>query len=131
MLPRPKSLCRLLLWAPLLAGCHTVPPAPFVALAAIDAASVTVLGRSVGDVVVSAATGRNCSVVRLDRGESYCKPIEPPPPPPEYCTRSLARVDCWIDPEALSPPQREVADGPRTLTPLQEERRVAPWPSLF
>ncbi len=115
----------------LLASCHSIPPAPFVALAAIDLVTVSVLGRDVGDVVVSGVSGRDCSVVRLDRGQSYCRAIEPPPEPPEFCTRSLARVDCWRNPEVLNGPLRELADGPRVLTPEQEANRTRSWPGLW
>ena len=72
-----------------------------------------------------AAVG-HCSMLRLAKGETYCKALEPPPSPPPFCTRSLGGVDCWSNPEALNgPPVRGVADGPRTLTPAQELDRTA------
>lgn len=107
-------------------GCaHWVEPTG--ALAAADIASVVVFGRGIADLGVSAISGRDCSVVRLDRGLTYCAPIDPPPSPGPFCTRSLGVVDCWINPEALPMPQQPVADGPAP-TPAQEQYRHARWP---
>ncbi len=94
-------------------------------MAGIDGAAIPIIHRTVTDAVVSAVMQHDCSVVRLDEGLTYCKPYDAPPPPLPYCTASLANVDCWQDPAALPhpvPPQ--VADGPRTLTPAQEENRT-------
>ena len=112
---------------PTLAACGREPIGAF---AAANAASVVVFGRAIPDLVVSAVSGRDCSVVRLDQGKSYCRPEEPPPPVPPYCTHSLGVVDCWVNPEAFTNPPPEVADGPRTLTPAQEANRTHRWPSL-
>lgn len=127
---RPPPLTLLVLPVLALAACGswTEPAGAFVAA---DAASVTVFGRSIGDLFFSGVTGRNCSVVRLDDGKSWCKPIEPPPAPAPFCTRSLGTIDCWTNPEALNgPPRRGVADGPGGLTPEQEANRTARWPGL-
>jgi hypothetical protein len=107
-----------------LTGCATpaedlVPPA-----AAIGVASIAAIQRSPVDAVLSLISGRDCSVVRLDRGEPYCRPEEPPPDPPPVCTRSLGTVDCWDKPPAG---QRGVADGPAELTPSQETNRTRRW----
>ena len=96
-----------------------------------SAATVTVFGRAVPDLVYSGVTGRDCSVVRLEEGKTYCMPVEPPPAAPPLCTHSLGIVDCWSNPEALNDsPMRGVADGPSTLTPEQEVDRTAKWPKL-
>jgi hypothetical protein len=103
---------------------------PTGAFAAANAASIPVFGRSIPDLVYSAVSGRDCSVVRLDQGKTYCRPIEPPPSDPPFCTRSLGTVDCWANPEVLPPGTRGVADGPRQLTPEQEADRTRRWPGL-
>ncbi len=108
---------------PALSGCGWV--------VAADIATIPVLGRSIPDGIYSAVTGKDCSVVRLDRGQSFCRPTEEPPAPPPYCTRSLGTVDCWTKPNPFGAQQREVADGPRTLTPEQEAHRTRTWPGLF
>jgi hypothetical protein len=103
---------------------------PTGALVAVNVASVAVFQRAVPDLVISAVTGKDCSVVRLDQGKSYCAAQQPPPARPPYCTRSLGAVDCWSDPENLPGPPPQVADGPSTLTPEQEENRTRRWPGL-
>ena len=116
----------LLPLAALLSGCgflgDAAPP-----LAGAEIASVMVFGRGIGDLVFSAATGRDCSVVRLEQGRSYCRPVEPPPAPPPYCTRSLGGVDCWANPEALPARPPKLADAPAP-TPAQEAYRTRRWP---
>lgn len=125
-----RRLLALLLFA--LAGCGASPwTQPVAAVAAADAASVTVFGRSMVDLVYSGVSGRDCSIVRLEQGKTYCKPQEPPPVPPPICTRSLGLVDCWANPAELNgPTPRGLADGPQALTPEQEADRTARWPKL-
>ncbi len=114
----------------LLAGCNVPWPEPPGILLAADAAAIPVVHRDLFDVVYSTLTGKDCSVVRLDRVQTYCRPIEPPPPPPRYCTPSLGRVDCWAG--TVQPPSlgRPVADGPSRLSPAQEQDRTRSWPPL-
>lgn len=100
-------------------------------LAGVNVASVAVIGRTPVDAVVSVATGRDCSAVRLDRGESYCRGQEAPPVPSAYCTRSIGAVDCWTSPPLALPYPRGVADGPAGLTPAQEADRTRRWPGLW
>ena len=119
----------------LLASCGSGGwPPPWVeptgALAAAEVASITVFGRGIVDILFSGFSGRDCSIVYLDRGQGYCREQEPPPAPPPYCTRSLGRVDCWANPEAMSNRPPQVADGPMTLTPAQEANRTRRWPPL-
>jgi hypothetical protein len=117
----------LLLLLPL-AGCGW--PDPVIAAAAFSgsAGSVAAIHRTPLDAVYSLVTGKDCSMVRLDQGKTYCRPVEPPPEPPVFCTRSLGAVDCWQDPAALPNRPMGVADGPATLTPEQEANRVRRWP---
>lgn len=115
--PRPRSSLLLLGGALALVGCggteSALPPA-----AAVGGASVALIGRTPVDVAVSAVSGRDCSIVRLDRGQPYCAP--PAPTPAEaaasaaapVCTRSLGAVDCWTVPPWATPPHRPVADVP-------------------
>lgn len=109
-----------------ISGCaHWVEPTG--ALAAADLASVVVFGRGIADIGASAISGRDCSIVRLDRGLPYYAPIDPAPDSGPFCTRSLGVVDCWINPEALPMPQQPVADTPAP-TAAQEQYRHARWP---
>jgi predicted NAD/FAD-dependent oxidoreductase len=123
---------RPLLWLALLVaiggglgGCVAA-----AAVAGAEAASVTVFGRGIADIGVSAVTGRDCSTVRLDRGQSYCAPREVLPAVPVVCTRSLASVKCWVNPEALSATARPLADAP-ALTPAQTRQINTRWPKAL
>lgn len=113
--------------AAVLAGCH--PPAtPFVAATAANLAMIPVVHRDGFDLVYSLFSGRDCSVVRLDAGQSYCKPVAPPPAPPRFCTRTLGVPECFADPSALPDHPSGLADGRYSLTPAQERDRTAAWP---
>ena len=101
---------------------------PTGALAGMDMVSVMVFGRGFVDLGVSAVSGRDCSIVRLDQGKTYCAPRDAPERSVPYCTRSLGVVDCWADPGLLpGAPRREVADTPGP-TPEQLRYRAASWP---
>ena len=92
---------------------------------------VPVFHRTLPDLLYSGVSGRDCSMVRLDRGQSYCRPVEPPVPPQPYCTRSLGGVDCWQHPEQLVNLPPQVAQGPHDLTPEQNRIRLARWPAAL
>ena len=95
---------------------------------AANVGSVATIQRTPMDAVYSLWTGRDCSVVRLDQGKTYCRPVEPKPEPPPYCTRTLGAVDCWQNPATVPGHPRGLADGPAVLTPAQEANRVRTWP---
>ncbi len=118
-------LARLILFAlaaVALGGCVAA-----AALAGAEASSVAVFGRGIADLGVSAVTGKDCSIVRLDRGQDYCAPREALPGPPAFCTRTLGTVQCWANPEALDAPARPLADTP-PLTAEQVRQTGARWP---
>lgn len=131
-MPRPARPAACLL-ALLLGGCGVeVAGAPVLGvLAAAEMGSVILLDRGMADIAVSLATGRDCSVVRLARAESYCAAPEPPPAAPPLCTRSLGGVDCWAIPPAATPAHRGLADGSAALNPVQEAHRTRRWPGLL
>ncbi len=120
----------LLLLLLLLTGCGATPEQLAAGGVALGVGSIAVMQRSPADAVYSVVTGKDCSVVRLDQGKSYCRPVEPLPEAQPYCTRSLGVVDCWRDPASLPDHPPQVADGPRTLTPEQESNRTRKWPDL-
>ena len=121
---RLPPLLPLLLLALVLSGCD----AAHEGVAAVTVGSIATIHRTPIDAVVSLVSGKDCSVVRLDQNKTYCRPTEPPPEAPPVCTRSLATVDCWMDPSAMSDLPPEVADGPRALTPAQDADRTHTWP---
>jgi hypothetical protein len=111
-----------------LAGCGMSDNLIATALVGGTIGSVATIQRTPADAVYSWWTGRDCSLVRLDQGKTYCRPVEPPPEPPVFCTRSLGAVNCWQDPGSVPGSPRGVADGPAALTAEQEADRVRTWP---
>ena len=116
------------LLATLAASCHPAAT-PFVAVAAADAVTIAVFHRDGFDLAYSLVSGRNCSVVRLDQGLSYCKPHQQPAPAPLFCARSLGVVDCYADPGGLLQHPRGVGDWPEQ-TAEQKASGMARWPDL-
>jgi hypothetical protein len=114
----------------LLAGCGATPEQMATIGVGIGVGSIAVIQRSPLDALYSAATGKDCSIVRLEQGKTYCRPVEPPPEPLPYCTRSLALADCWRDPASLPDHPRDLGDIPHPLTPEQEANRTRTWPPL-
>lgn len=112
----------------LLAGCGTTPDQLVFGFGGLGIASLAILQRSPIDAWYSLFNNRDCSIVRLDRGQSYCRDPEPPPAPQPFCTRSLGVVDCWRDRSELPGQQAGVADGPAEFTPAQEAYRTRGWP---
>jgi hypothetical protein len=129
-LMRAASIAAGLVLLASLAGCGPAAPALEVGIGVVSAASIPILHRSPVDMLVSAASRRDCSVVYLDNGERYCRPKDRVPETPEFCTRSLGIPDCWYDPSKLLNHPDEIADGPRTLTGDQEADRTKRWPGL-
>jgi hypothetical protein len=120
-------LLPVLLPALLLGGCLETA----AAVGAVSVAAVPLIGRTLPDVAVSAVTGKDCSLVRLDAGKTYCADEEKAPEQQVVCTRSLGVVDCWRNPKDLGVAYTEVADGPRALTPAQEANRTRKWHGLW
>ncbi len=121
---------RGLIFLLLLAGCGATPEQALTGAAVLGIGSIAIIGRSPADALISVVSGKDCSIVRLDQGKSYCRPMEPPPEPQPFCSRSLAIADCWIDPASLPDHPTQLGDGPHVLTPEQEANRTRRWPPL-
>ena len=100
-----------------LGGCVGV-----AAVGGVEAASVAVFGRG-----VAAITGRDCSIVRLDRRQDYCAPREHIPLAEPFCTRTLGDVQCWQDPEHFASLPHSIIDTP-AVTPDQARQITSRWP---
>src|SRR5690242_13694503 len=112
----------------LLTACGGTPEQILTGVAALNIGSIVVIQRSPADALVSVVSGKDCSVVRLDQGKSYCRETEPPPETPPFCTRSLGVADCWRDPASLPDHPSQLGDGPHQLTPEQDANRRQGWP---
>jgi len=53
-----------------------------IGIGVVSGASIPIFHRTPLDMVMSAATGRDCSVVNLDKGEGYCRPKDRAPETP-------------------------------------------------
>lgn len=80
------------LW--LLGGCAFVPES-----AVVNSATVVGTDKTIADHVISLASGKNCSTVRLERGLEYCLEDEAVPKPDVYCYRELGGVTCYDKPD--------------------------------
>jgi hypothetical protein len=118
---------RYLLIAILLSGCGATPEQLLTGVTAVGVGSIAIIGRSPFDAAYSTLAGKDCSIVRLEQGKSYCRPVEPPPEPQPFCTRTLGMANCWRDPASLADHPTELGDGPHVLTPLQEADRTRAW----
>ncbi|MGX9964207.1 hypothetical protein ACVFYP_12825 [Roseomonas sp. F4] len=119
----------LLLALPALAGCQIGPmlAATSGPVLVASGAGLVLTGRTPIDHVASLATGRDCSLVRVERRESWCAPPDPVPVAQPFCTRSLGAVDCWTAPPTGA--ARPVADPPqpsRSADPLLSSRVAEP-----
>lgn len=90
--------------------------------------ALTTIHRTIPDAVVSLVTGKDCSMVRLDNGKSYCRHPHPLPQPPPYCTQTIGQTTCWSNPAQLPDHAPQVASGPYQLTPAQLANRDRRWP---
>ena len=122
-MPPRLPLCLVLL---VLCCTGCAHPAALAALGAAEGTSVAVFGRGVGDLVVSAISGRDCSIVRLDKGLTYCASTDPPPAE-RFCTRSLGTPDCWDPAVAPATDRTGIGDTPAPNA-AQAKYRAARWP---
>jgi hypothetical protein len=76
------------------ASCGTVPP-----YAMVDGAVVVTTEKTMADHAISLASGKDCSLVRLEQGTTYCVEDELVPQPNLYCYRELAGVTCYDRPD--------------------------------
>jgi hypothetical protein len=123
-----KRLSLTLALAALAGGCASPPlasetiwgtPVP-VALAGASLGSIIVLERGLFDVAYSLITGKDCSIVHIERRGEYCR-TEAADQPTPFCTRSLGDVDCWTVTNPYGG-QLPVADRP-----MRAERQARPW----
>jgi hypothetical protein len=110
MCPPRRFLLLMMLPLAACAGGDAIGPA-----AVVTGGFLIATGKTPVDIVASAVTGRECSVVRLEHWQSWCAPTPVVQPTP-YCTRSLGSVDCWTSPPPGAPRQG-VADPVRPAAP--------------
>ena len=92
---------------------------------AVGVGSIAVIQRSPLDALYSIVTGQDCSIVRLDQGKSYCRPVEPPPEPAAvlHAQPRAVPIAGRIRPSLPDHPPG-LGDVPHPLTPAQEANRT-------
>jgi hypothetical protein len=75
-----------------------------------------------GDHLVSAVTGRDCTVVEivgdLLKSEEVCMPPQALVEAPLFCRKTLGAFDCYREPNPYGPKRKHIADA--TSPPLSE-----------
>lgn len=80
-----------------------------------EGVSVINTEKSIGDHAVSLYSGKDCSTIRLERGESYCAEDEIVPKLMVYCYRTLGRVTCYDRPDPYKGRYRRVGNNEHNL----------------
>ncbi|CAO3413938.1 hypothetical protein [Azospirillum endophyticum] len=100
-----------------LAGC-TSPLG--LAAAGADVVTLNATKKTIGDHIVSAATGRDCSILSFEKDGDYCPDKVEVDRSRLYCYRTLADVECHHIPDpyrngntALASPPPDVRTVPR------------------
>lgn len=79
----------------LLSGCGGLAASGVPGVAQVDILTVMGTDKTVVDHLVSASSGKNCSSIRLEKGEYYCEEDEPKVTQNIYCYKTLASVTCY------------------------------------
>ena len=93
-------LFAMLLCFVLLAGCGVV--------VGVEGGSLLATDKTFTDHIVSFASGKDCSVIRKERGLAYCVEDQLNPRARVHCYRTLGRVTCYERPDPYGARQEEV-----------------------
>lgn len=89
---------------------------PLVAsIAVIEGGSIVATEKAVEDHIFSAYSGKDCSAVRVEKGETYCKEDEPNPTAGIHCYRTLGDITCYSQPDPSYQEHRKVGSPQTTL----------------
>ncbi len=108
----------LLLFALVLGGCSLVSSSPgsVPPLAGIEIFSVIGTDKTLTDHLVSFSTGKNCSTIRRNLGQTYCEEDEITVPEEIYCYRTLGKVNCYAEPNPFDNRVKAVGHIPAGAT---------------
>lgn len=86
-------------------------------VAAVGAGTVALTDKTPVDHVVSLVSGKDCSLVRRQRGLAYCVEDEITLPVRVHCYPTLGEVNCYAAPDPFPGSQRQLgSDQPTTVT---------------
>ena len=104
-------------WA--LAGC-TSPLG--LAAAGADVVTLNATKKTIGDHIVSAATGRDCSILSFEKDGDYCPDKVEVDRSRVYCYRTLADVECHHIPDPYRNGNTALASPPPDIRALPRKR---------
>ncbi|ALG70892.1 hypothetical protein VY88_04540 [Azospirillum thiophilum] len=105
--------------APGLAGC-TSPIG--LAAAGADVVTLNATKKTIGDHIVSAATGRDCSIISFETTGDYCPDKVVVDRSRLYCYRTLADVQCHHIPDPYRNGNTALASPPPDIRPVPHQR---------
>ena len=79
----------------LLTGCGGVP-----GLSQLQGAVVIGTDKTIEDHIMSMSSGKNCSIVRKEKGLTYCEEDEPEINHNLFCYKTLGSVTCYDRPDS-------------------------------
>jgi len=79
--------------------------------AAVDGAVIMGTEKTMADHAISLASGKDCSLIRIEKGQVYCKEDELTPRPNLYCYRQLAGVTCYNRPDNVQGERQRVGEN--------------------
>ncbi|MBM3565110.1 MAG: hypothetical protein FJX42_03235 [Alphaproteobacteria bacterium] len=89
------ALCPALFALAALSGCSAVP-----GFAQVEGVSTVVTEKPLSDHIVSFFSGKNCSVIRREKGQTYCEEDELKTTQAKvYCYKTLGAVNCYDRPD--------------------------------
>ena len=98
---RPAAMA-VLLCGMLVSACDPV------SFAGVEAASVMGSDKTLVDHAISFGSGKNCSTLRLERGQTYCAEDAKRVHQNLYCYRNLTGVTCYDRPDPYKDGQQRV-----------------------
>lgn len=112
--PLRASLAGVVMLA--LGGCTLTPLGG--SLVGADLVTLNATKKTIGDHVVSAATGRDCSVISFEKTGDYCPDKVVVDRSRVYCYRTLADVECHHIPDPYRNGNTALASPPPDIRPV-------------
>ena len=106
--PYMQNMRKIILMSALIAlsGCQTIfwpstTPGYVPAGLIVDGATIIATDKTVGDHIASIRSGKDCSTVRKDLGQTYCVEDEDAAQTKfqGYCYNTLGTVTCYTEPD--------------------------------
>ena len=81
----------------------------------IEGGAIIATDKTVSDHIISFASGKDCSTVRIEKGLKYCKEDEVFIRQNIFCYRTLGRVTCYDRPDPHKGGHQKVGDNSSNL----------------